>query len=96
MLYTNSSDKQLLDAITAVKDPNNFDPHAMFTFGFVYDVAARRFGADIAMYHSRPERVRGSTLEAFANIQPQILNTLRVGPVSSFTRERLSEVIKPY
>ncbi|KAH9878814.1 hypothetical protein J1614_002248 [Plenodomus biglobosus] len=96
VIYSNTSDKELIDAINAFKDPSKFDPYAMFTFGFVYDTAQQAFTADIAMYHSRPERINGSTLESFAKIEPQIYNTLRTDTASGFASERLSPLMKSY
>jgi hypothetical protein len=96
ILYTNSSDRKLLDTLTAFKDPKRFDPHAMLTFGFVYDAAKRSYAADIAMYHSRPGKVKGSTLESFAEIQPQLHNSIRIGSPGSFAGEQLSPVVKHF
>ncbi|KAH7355632.1 hypothetical protein BKA66DRAFT_446467 [Pyrenochaeta sp. MPI-SDFR-AT-0127] len=98
VLYSNSTDKELLDTFTAFKDPIKFDPYAMLTFGFVYDTAHRTFAADIAMYHSHPESVNGSTLESFAKIQPQLYNSLRTGSPGSFAgeKENLSPVVKSF
>lgn len=96
IFYSNSSDKELLDTFTAFKSPTKFDPKAMLTFGFMYDAAQRTFGADIAMYHAHPESVKGSTLEAFAKIQPQLLNTIKIGSTGSFAGEKLSPVVKSY
>jgi hypothetical protein len=95
ILYTNSSDQELIAILTAMKNPDNFDPNAMFTFGFMYDATTRIFGADIALYHSRPEKVRGSTLEMFTKVQPQLYNSVRMGSAGSFAGERLSPVVKP-
>lgn len=96
ILYTNSSDKKLLDTLSVFKDPKKFDPYAMLTFGFVYDASKRNFAADIAMYHSHPEKVRGSTLESFAKIQPQLHNSIRIGPPGSFAGEQLSPIVKSF
>lgn len=96
IFYSNSTDEELLDTFTAFKNPKKFDPYAMLTFGFLYDTAQNTLAADIAMYHSRPERVKGSTLESFAKIQPQLLNSLRIGPPGSFAgeQETFAPVIK--
>ncbi|CBX90591.1 similar to FAD binding domain containing protein [Plenodomus lingam JN3] len=96
VIYTDASDKQLLDTLTAFKEPGKFDPYAMFTFGFVYDAALRTFTSDIAMYHSRPESVNGSTLEVFAKIEPQIFNSIRTDTPGGFASERLSPIFKSY
>jgi hypothetical protein len=94
ILYANTTDQQLIDTLLDVKDPKKFDPYAMFTFGFVYDAAQRTFGADIAMYHSRPDRVTTNTLQSFTKIQPQIFNSIRTGSVASFAGEKLAPVVK--
>jgi hypothetical protein len=96
ILYSNSTDQELLAALTAFKKPENFDPYAMFTFGFLYDAAKRAFTADIAMYSSRPETVPGSALETFAKIQPQIYSSLRLGSPGSFAGESLGPVSRPF
>lgn len=96
ILYSNSTDEDLLAALTVFKNPENFDPYAMLTFGFLYDAAKRAFSADIAMYSSRPETVPGSALETFAKIQPQIYSSLRLGSPGSFAGETVGPVPKPY
>lgn len=96
VIWSDSTDKTLLDTLVAFKDPEKFDPHAMFTFGFAYDAAKRAFTANIAMYHSRPENVNGSTLESFAKVQPQLYNSLRTGSLGSFAGEKLAPVTKQY
>jgi FAD/FMN-containing dehydrogenase len=96
IIYPNSSDEALLDTLTAVKNPEQFDPHAIFTFGFLYDTVTRQFTADIAMYHSRPEKVNGSSLESFANIQPQLLNTMRIGSPGGFASETFGPVVQKH
>jgi hypothetical protein len=96
ILYSNSTDQELLDILIDFKDPEKFDPHAMLTFGFIYDTAQRTLSANIAMYHSRPESVNGSTLDAFAKVQPQVFNSIRVGSLGSFAGEKLSPIVKHY
>ncbi|KAH7389519.1 hypothetical protein DE146DRAFT_767847 [Phaeosphaeria sp. MPI-PUGE-AT-0046c] len=97
ILYPNSTDEVLLDTLHAFKDPANFDPHAMFTFGFVYDTSKGLSTGNIAMYHTRPELVNGSTLEWFAKVQPQLHNTLRIGAPAFLSREEdQSAVITPH
>jgi FAD/FMN-containing dehydrogenase len=95
ILYSNSTDQELLAALNAIKEPGKFDPSAMFTFGFVYDATTRAFAADMAMYSSRPETVPGSALETFAKIQPQIYNSLRLGSPGSFAGESVGPVVAP-
>ena len=96
VIYSNSSEKELIDTLVAFKEPKKFDPYAMFTFGFIYDVAQRTFTAEIAMYYSRPEYVNGSTLEAFAKIEPQIYNSIRKDTPGGFAGESLSPATKSY
>lgn len=96
IVYSNSTDEELLDAVADFKDPARFDPYAMFTFGFVYDATLRAFTANIAMYHARPSIVNGSALEIFAKIQPQIFNSIRIDSPGSFAGEKISPVVKQY
>jgi FAD/FMN-containing dehydrogenase len=96
VIYPNSTDEKLLDALSATKDPKNFDPHAIFTFGFVYDAAQGAFTSTMAMYHSRPERVEGSTLESFAKIEPQLFNSVRNASIGAFAGEIISPIIQSY
>ncbi|EAT81770.1 hypothetical protein SNOG_10376 [Parastagonospora nodorum SN15] len=96
VIYSNSTDEELLDAVVDFKNPARFDPYAMFTFGFVYDATLRAFTANIAMYHARPSIVNGSALETFAKIQPQIFNSIRIDSPGSFAGEKISPVVKQY
>ncbi|KAJ4334107.1 hypothetical protein N0V95_009250 [Ascochyta clinopodiicola] len=96
VIYSNSTDKELIDTIIAFKEPENYDPYAMFTFGFVYDAAQRAFTAQIAPYYSRPEYINGSTLEAFAAIKPQIYNSLRYDTPGGFAGETLAPATKSH
>jgi FAD/FMN-containing dehydrogenase len=96
ILYSNSTDDALLDTLSTFKEPERFDPHAMLTFGFVYDTTTSSFSADIAMYHSRPEKVTGSAFELFAKVQPQLFNSLRIGSPGSFAGEKLGPVFKQH
>jgi FAD/FMN-containing dehydrogenase len=96
IVYSNTTDKELIDALVAFKNPARFDPYAMFTFGFAYDVTHRAFTANIAMYHSRPSMVNGSALESFTNVQPQLYNSIRMGSPGSFAGEKFTPVVKQY
>jgi hypothetical protein len=96
IIYSDNSDEELIETLSTIKEPQRFDPHAMFTFGFLYDTTIRAFSAEIAMYHTRPEEVNGSALASFANIQPQLFNSLRIGSPGSFAGEKLSPVTKQY
>lgn len=87
IIFSNSTDDKLLDALVAVKTPGQSDPYIMYDFGFVYNAADKSFGAQIAMYHSRPDAANVSTLQAFADIQPQIYSSLRTGTPGSFAGE---------
>jgi hypothetical protein len=96
IIYSNASDEELLTTLAAFKDPEAFDPDAMITSGFIYYAADNSFTANAAMYHARPERVNGSTLEAFAKIQPQLYNSMRTGSPGSFAGEKLAAIPKSY
>jgi FAD/FMN-containing dehydrogenase len=95
IVYSDTTDEQLLSTIVDFKSPDNFDPNAMFTFGFTFGAAQGTFAAEIALYHSRPEKVQGSMFESFTKIQPQLLNSLRMGSPGSFAGEKLLPVVKP-
>ncbi|KAH7072187.1 hypothetical protein BKA63DRAFT_544548 [Paraphoma chrysanthemicola] len=96
IIYPNSTDEELLDTLSAFKDPERFDPYAMLTFGWIYDTKTQVFSSNIAMYHSHPESVNGSISESFANVQPQMFNSIRTGSPGSFAGEILSPIIKEY
>jgi hypothetical protein len=95
VLYSNSTDEELLAGLDALKKPGNFDPSAMFTFGFIFDATNRVSTAEMAMYSVRPETVPGSGLETFAKIQPQIYNSLRLGSPGSFAGESVGPEVAP-
>ncbi|KAF1921645.1 hypothetical protein BDU57DRAFT_584703 [Ampelomyces quisqualis] len=42
-------DEELIETLSTFKEPEKFDPHAMFTLGFLYDTTTRTFSADIAI-----------------------------------------------
>lgn len=98
IIFSNSTDNELLDALTALKTPGNSDPYIMYDFGFLYNSAEGTFGAQIAMYHSQPENVNVSTLQQFASIQPQIYSSIRTGTPGSFAGEgeKLSATMPSY
>jgi FAD/FMN-containing dehydrogenase len=96
IIYPDSSDDALLDTLSTFKKPERFDPHAMLTFGFSYNTMTRTFSSDIAMYHSRPEKVGGTPLESFAKVEPQLFSSLRIGSPGSFAGEKLVPVVKEY
>ncbi|KAJ8118417.1 hypothetical protein OPT61_g610 [Boeremia exigua] len=96
VIYTDAADQELIDTIISFKQPDKYDPHAMFTFGFVYNQVMGAFTSDIAMYHTRPENVTGSTLETFANVQPQIFSSLRNSTLGAFAGERLGPILRQY
>ncbi|KAJ4985683.1 FAD binding domain-containing protein [Stagonosporopsis vannaccii] len=98
IIFSNSTDNELLDALVSLKAPGKSDPHVMYDFGFVYKAADRSFGAQIAMYHSQPDNGSASTLQAFADIQPQIYSSIRTGTPGSFAGEgeMLSAIMQSY
>lgn len=85
--YPYSTNADLLDTFAAYKEPEKFDPHAMAVLIFAYDTAGDVFSASTGLYHSRPDKVNGSSLEALAKIQPQLVNTIRVAPAGNFAKE---------
>jgi hypothetical protein len=85
--YPNASVVKVLDTFTDFKSPKKFDPHAMLIMFSNYNTTLDAFGAAAGVYHARPEAVGGSTLEAFAKIQPQVGSTVRIDSVASFAGE---------
>lgn len=98
IIFSNATDNELLDALVALKAPGKSDPHVMYDFGFVYNAADGSFGAQIAMYHSQPDTANISTLQAFADIQPQIYSSIRTGTPGTFAGEgqKLSATMPSY
>lgn len=79
IIFSNSTDNELLDALTTLKASGKSDPYTMYDFGFVYNAEDGTFGVQIAMHHSQPENVNVSTLQQFADIQLQIYRSIRTG-----------------
>ncbi|KAH6629582.1 hypothetical protein C7974DRAFT_463535 [Boeremia exigua] len=96
ILYPNSTDVELLETLTALKAPGKYNPNVMFTFGFLYDSAKDSYMAQIAMYHSQPDNVNVSSLQTFADIQPQIYNSIRLASPGDFAGEGAETITQSY
>ncbi|ESZ95412.1 FAD binding domain containing protein [Sclerotinia borealis F-4128] len=87
LIFPNSTDDQQIKAFTSFKTPANYDPYTSVEQSHVYVSAQNNtFLTSSSIYYSKPV-VNASSLKVFTDIQPQIMNTLRISNVSDFAEE---------
>ncbi|KAF7876404.1 hypothetical protein EAF04_001496 [Stromatinia cepivora] len=87
LIYPNSTDDQQIKAFTSFKTPANYDPYTSVEQSHVYVSAQNNtFLTSSSIYYLKPV-VNASSLKVFTDIQPQIMNTMRISNVSDFAEE---------
>ncbi|KAE8168178.1 hypothetical protein BDV40DRAFT_310079 [Aspergillus tamarii] len=84
--YAESAAPAQLAAFAEFKTPANFDPDAEIEQSFLYYKAKGLRISSNNMFYSKPI-VNASSLRRFAQIQPQISNTMRISNSSDFSKE---------
>lgn len=67
----------LLATLASFKDPANFDPNAHLMVFSAYAVEPQEFMYAASYFHARPAAYRGSTVEAFEKVTPQLSNNIQ-------------------
>lgn len=83
--YPESTDEAQLEAFKTFKAAP-YDPYAEMEQTFSYVGSMDVWTGTNLMYYSEPI-VGAAALAVFTEIEPQISNTMRVGPISNFTAE---------
>jgi len=87
LIYPNTTDDQQVKAFTTFKTPANFDQYTAVEQSHVYvSTQNNLFITSASVYYSKPV-VNATSLKPFTDIQPQILNTMRISNATDFAKE---------
>lgn len=85
--YDESLGEQVLDTWLHYKEPGNFDEHAHLMVFYLYDFSIQAFTYMASLYHAHPETYKGSALQKFETISPQLSNNVQNNTAGFFAHQ---------
>jgi FAD/FMN-containing dehydrogenase len=90
IVYPNTTVPAQLKAITNWKNPKNFDSATSVEQSYVYIGALNQWIVASSLFYTKPVAYP-PVLKGFTDIQPQVMNTLRLSNVTDFADEVQSQ-----